>query len=156
MNITVEEIEVEDNDLLEKMVQLYLHDISKYFKIDFDSTKCEYEYDISSYFIFNKAYFIKSDDNILGFILLDINSNDDFEISEIFVLNNYKNNKVGTKAIRLIFDMYKGKFIIKVVPNSKKAEKFWENTVKDYTNNNYEIEHNGEENRIILSFVTNN
>ena len=152
MNIIIREINKFEINKLEKMMQLYLHDLSISFPLDFNSEICEYKYDIISYFQYNKAYFICADKDILGFILVDINSDNMFEISEMFVLNNYKGKGIGGIAAKKIFDLYKGKWTIKVLPNSIGAEKFWKKTVKKYTNNKYEIVHTGKYNRAEFYF----
>ncbi len=152
MDIKIEIIKEEKRKKLEKLLQLYLHDLSNSFPIDFDSDKCEYNYDLLSYFRENKAYFIKEEDNILGFVLVDINDNNTYEISEIFILNNYKGKQIGAKAVQMIFDLYKGNWIVKVVPNSILAEKFWNKVILEYTNDNYQLNHTGKYNRAEFYF----
>ena len=143
MNIELIKVNKNEKEKLEKLLQLYLHDLSIYFPLDFDSEKCEYKYDLDKYFNNDFAYFIKSDNNILGFILIDNNGESNYEISEMFVLNNYKNKKVGTISV------------IKAVPKSKIAEKFWVKVVSEYTNNNYELYHTGKYDRAELYFSNN-
>ena len=60
--------------------ELYLHDLSLYFPISFNSDVCKYDYNLDKYFEDNYAYFIKSNDNILGFVLVDDNKNGNYEI----------------------------------------------------------------------------
>ena len=144
-NIKLEKVRLEDRNKLERLLQLYLHDLSLYFPITFNS-------DIDKYFIDNYAYFIKSDNDILGFVLIDDNRNNNYEISEIFVLNNYKRNKIGKEVAIKVFDMYKGNWTIKAVPNSKVAESFWKMVVNDYTNNNYIEKYTGKYNRLEIYF----
>ena len=155
--MTIELIKVNKNEKekLEKLLQLYLHDLSIYFPLDFDSEKCEYKYDLDKYFNNDFDYFIKSDNNILGFILIDNNGESNYEISEMFVLNNYKNKKVGTISVIKAFALYKGKWTIKAVPKSEIAEKFWVKVVSEYTNNNYELYHTGKYDRAELYFSNN-
>ena len=94
MNIELEKITKSEKNKLEKLLQLYLHDLSIYFPITFDSSNCEYIYDnLDKYFTDNYAYFIKCKNDICGFILVDNNKNENYEISEMFVLNNYKGKK---------------------------------------------------------------
>lgn len=155
MEITVKEVSVNEIDKLENLMQLYLHDLSYYFPIDFNSENCKYNYDLSNYFKTNKAYFISLENKILGFILVDINSDNIFELSEMFVLNNYKRNNIGSLAAKQIFNLYKGGWVIKAVPNSIPAEKFWEKTVKSYTNNKYKILRSGKYNRVEIYFDNN-
>lgn len=155
MNIELIKVNKNEKEKLEKLLQLYLHDLSIYFPLDFDSEKCEYKYDLDKYFNNDFAYFIKSDNNILRFILIDNNGESNYEISEMFVLNNYKNKKVGTISVIKAFALYKGKWTIKVVPKSEIAEKFWAKVVSEYTNNNYELYHTGKYNRAELYFSNN-
>ena len=109
MNIDLEKITKDEKNKLEKLLQLYLHDLSMHFPITFDSSKCEYVYDnLDKYFTDNHAYFIKCDNGICGFILVNNNKNANYEISEMFVLNNNKGKKVEETADGKVFDMYKG------------------------------------------------
>lgn len=155
MNIELIKVKKNEKEKLKKLLQLYLHDLSIYFPLDFDSEKCEYKYDLDKYFNNDFAYFIKSDNNILGFILIDNNGESNYEISEMFVLNNYKNKKVGTISVIKAFALYKGKWTIKAVPKSEIAEKFWVKVVSEYTNNNYELYHTGKYDRAELYFSNN-
>lgn len=155
MNIELIKVNKNEKEKLEKLLQLYLHDLSIYFLLDFDSEKCEYKYDLDKYFNNDFAYFIKSDNNILGFILIDNNGESNYEISEMFVLNNYKNKKVGTISVIKAFALYKGKWTIKAVPKSEIAEKFWVKVISEYTNNNYELYHTGKYDRAELYFSNN-
>ncbi|MDD6272842.1 MAG: GNAT family N-acetyltransferase [bacterium] len=155
MIINLEKVRKSERKKLERLLQLYLHDLSLYFPITFDSKKCEYEYDLCKYFEDNYAYFIKSEKEIMGFILVDDNLNNNYEISEMFVLNNYKGKKVGEEAVKKIFEIYKGNWTIKAVPLSPVAEAFWKKTVDNYTNGNYSLEHTGKYNRAELYFKNN-
>lgn len=152
MNITLTKVNKNEKNLLNNLMQLYLHDLSLYFPIDFDSKTCQYKYNLESYFHNNYAYFIKMNSELIGFILIDKFTEDKYEISEIFILNNYKNQNIGKQAVNKIFDMYKGKWQIKVVPSSPKAKSFWNKTISDYTDNNYKLIHTGKYNRAEFYF----
>ena len=79
-----------------------------------------------------------------------------YEISEIFVLNNYKRNKIGKESVTKVFNLHRGNWTIKAVPNSIIAESFWKNIVKEYTNNNYIEEYTGKYNRLEIYFSNGN
>ena len=149
--IKLKQVKKQDINLLDNLMQLYLHELSNDFKIDFNNKICKYEYDLKSYFENNKAYFILYNNDIVGFILVDINE-DSFEISEIFILNNYKKQGIAKKAVYMVFNMYEGSWVVKVVPNSKTAENFWLNVIKEYTNNEFELEHVGKYKRAEFKF----
>ncbi len=154
MKIKNEIVKKAQRKVLENLLQLYLHDISLYFPMDFDSNNGIYAYDdIDNYFDNNSCYpyFIKDDMNIVGFMLIKRN-NDNIIMQEMFVLNNYKGKGIGKEAVIQIFNRLKGNWIIKSLPCSPKAENFWIKTVNDYTNNKCVIEHVGKFNRAVLTF----
>lgn len=154
MDIKVRLIKKEELLVLERLLQLYLHDISLYFPIEFDSDKGLYSYDdLSKYFNAsnNYPYFIECNNSIVGFILIDV-VDDCNIVQEIFVINNYKKLEIGKVAINKIFDTYKGKWIIKSLPKSEKAEKFWKRTIDAYTCGNYSVEKVGKYSRAVFTF----
>lgn len=59
MNITLTKVNKNEKNLLNNLMQLYLHDLSLYFPIDFDSKTCQYKYNLETYFYNNYTYFIK-------------------------------------------------------------------------------------------------
>ena len=152
--VKIEKVENKDRVILEKMLQLYLHDISLYFTIEFDDKTGIYKYDdLDKYFTneSNYAYFIRYEGNIVGFVLIDIINKQNI-IQEMFVLNNYKSKGIGKDAVINIFNQYRGNWIIRSLPNSSKAENFWNKTIKEYTNNKFEVEHVGKYNRAVFTF----
>ena len=105
--MTLERVKLKDKKILNNLIQLYLHNLSQNFKIDFDSKKGLYIYeDISKYFINDNdiPLFIKDEDNILGFILLNLSEKENV-VQELFILNNYKRLGYGKKAITEVFNM---------------------------------------------------
>lgn len=150
----LQEIKVEERILLERLFQVYYHDISADFPLDFNNETMLYDIDdLSKYFENddNKAYFIKNEDKIAGFMLVDLYE-DKNVVDQIFILNNFKKNGLARKAVFEVFDMFKGNWEIKAVPCSKRAEMFWEKVVKEYTNDNFSEDHIGRYNRAVLTF----
>ena len=152
--MNIELVNNNERKVLDNMLQLYLHDISLYFGIEFNSNTGLYQYDsLDKYFnnSNNYPYFIKINNDIAGFILLD-KVDDNMVVQEMFILNNYKNKGIGRDAIVEIFNKYKGNWIVKALPNSIKAETFWIRTIKEYTSNNCNIEYVGQYNRAVITF----
>ena len=65
---------------------------------------------------------------------------DGHSIAEFLVIPKYRRNKIGKKVAFEIFDKFRGNWEVKPSFNSQKAYLFWENTIEDYTNNNYKFE----------------
>ena len=143
------------NLIIERLMQLYLHNISLYFPMDIDQETGLYIYDdLDSYLNDAKdksAYIIKSDNSIAGFILVEFTEEKNI-IQEMFILNNFKGKGIGSKAVKELLDVHRGHWEIKSLPLSEQAELFWINTVKEYTNNKFEVEHIGKFNRAVITF----
>ena len=154
MDITLKEIELQEKDILDKLMQLYLHNISLYFPMDFNSNTGLYEYeDIDRYFNNdnNKAILILKENAIAGFMLIDLSDEKNI-VQEMFILNNYKRNGVGKTAVSMVFDKFRGNWEIKSLPCSDNAEKFWISSIKEYTKDNFNLEYVGKFNRAVLTF----
>jgi len=70
----------------------------------------------------------------------------------MFLLNNYKSKGIGKDAVINIFSQYRGNWIIRSLPNSSKTENFWNKTIKEYTNDKFDVEHVGKYNRAVFTF----
>lgn len=154
MDIKLKEIKLNQQNILENLLQLYLHNLSLDFPIEFDSNVGKYKYDdINKYFESknNKAFFIYYQNELAGFVLIDLFKELNV-IQELFILNNYKRRGIGKIAINKVFDQFKGNWEIKTVPCSKSAESFWQNVVSEYTKGNFNLEHVGKYNRAIFTF----
>ena len=114
MDITLKEIELEKKDILNNLMQLYLHNISLNFPMDFDSNTGMYGYDdIEKYFENdnNKAFFILKENEIAGFMLIDLSDEKNI-VQEMFILNNYKRKGVGKTAVSILFDKFRGNCLV--------------------------------------------
>ena len=139
-----------------------MHDITASLAMDVNEHGL-FEYNEIDYYFNNEAnhfaYFIKVDNQYAGFILIDNNfmvlekKENNYDMSEMFVLNAYKNKGIGKKVAFQIFNQYRGNWEIKPVPRSEGAKKFWERTIKEYTNGDYKIEY-PKPNRV--TFIFNN
>jgi predicted acetyltransferase len=151
MNVELEKVYNDKRYIIEKLMQLYLHELVLYFPMGFNSEICGYQYNLDKYFNDQHAYLIKDGSDILGFVFYNHYS-DIHEISEIFILNNHKGQGIGEIAAKKIFDQFRGTWVIKAVPNSIKAENFWKKTINNYTNSNYEMNRTGKHDRAVFSF----
>lgn len=153
--IELELVKKSNEKVLKNLLQLYLHNISAYFPMPFNSESGVYDYDdISKYIEKDEnsiAYFIKYEENIAGFILFD--KTEEFNVvQEMFVMNNYKRAGIGKNAVKQLFNKHHGNWEIKSLPCSEQAEKFWVSVVKEYTKNNFDVKYVGKYNRAVISF----
>lgn len=156
--IKIKKVNKNDKKILNNLLQLYLHDISIYFPIDFNSKKGIYEYSTEKYFskLSNyQAFLFKENENIVGFALIEDDNNTKL-VQEMFILNNYKSKGFGAELIIKVFDKFKGNWVIRSLPCSEKSENFWKKTIEKYTNGNYTLEHIGKYNRAVFRFNNKN
>lgn len=153
MNIKLEKVTSEEKAILYNLLQFAIYDASQYVDIDLNESGI-FDYDwFENYFIDNDrdAYFIKMGDKLIGFVMVNENLkiySNGKSIAEFLIIPSYRRKKIGKQVAITIFDMYLGNWEVEPIENSIQAYKFWQNTIKEYTNNNYE-----EKNRI---FTFNN
>ena len=146
MEIKLKKITIEDKSLLANMFQLYLYDITRFLDMEMNSHGL-YDYAYLDYYWTNpnyEAFFITVDQKIAGFALLNdefmkLDCSDSHCISEFFILNKYRKNKIGKQVVKMIFDKYRGYWEVRPIPKSPEAKEFWEKVIKEYTNDNFEI-----------------
>lgn len=153
MEIKLEKVTGEEKAILYNLLQFAIYDASQYVDIDLNESGI-FDYDwFENYFIDNDrdAYFIKMGDKLIGFVMVNENLkiySNGKSIAEFLIIPSYRRKKIGKQVAITIFDMYLGNWEVEPIENSIQAYKFWQNTIKEYTNNNYE-----EKNRI---FTFNN
>ena len=149
MDISILPILIEEKEILRNLIEKYNYDSSD---IDNDDVN---DYGLYGYKYLDHywteenryAYFIKVNNKLAGFVMIDnhlyyneIKSN--YCISEFFVLKKYRRMGVGKYVIKHIVNKYKGKWQIGYYPKNNTGKIFWNNVVKEITNEKYEIINN--------------
>lgn len=142
-----------NKSLLFNLMQLYLYDLSVYFNFKINNNGI-YEYDhFEDYFIDSNyiPYFIYSDNELVGFVLLNdyspiTNTHENIiNVSEFFILKLYRKQGLGEMTFQALLEMHKGVWTIKPAAFSKEANAFWETIINkhidsaintNYINNN--------------------
>lgn len=143
MDIKLEKVTSEEKAILYNLLQFAIYDASQYVDIDLNESGF-FNYDwFENYFTDHDrdAYFIKMDDKLIGFVMVNENLkiySNGKSIAEFLILPSYRRKKIGKQVAITIFDMYLGNWEVEPIENSIQAYKFWQNTIKEYTNNNYE------------------
>lgn len=146
MKLEVKKIEKKDKSVLANLFQLYMHDITQDLHMDINEHGL-FDYDYIDYFFSKDGYMpfmIYVDDKIAGFVLIDLDfmvlegKEDEYNLSEMFILNGYKGKGIGKKVAFIIFDMFLGTWEVKPVPRSLRAKTFWEKSINEYTKGKFE------------------
>lgn len=72
-------------------------------------------------------------------------------IAEFLIIPQYRRKHIGKKVAIEIFEKYKGYWEIEPIKNSNEAYSFWEKTIEEYTNGNYNIKNNETEEIFIFN-----
>jgi len=138
MNLKLKEVLETEKTILQNLYSLYLHDLSKFTTLLDIGEQGNFEYEeIDDFWELDglTPYFILLDKDIIGFMLLlerpFLKKDYDFGINDLFILNKYKGQGLGRKAIQELFKVKKGKyFVIELIENSP-AVSFWKNVYSD-------------------------
>ncbi|GGP14889.1 GNAT family N-acetyltransferase [Oceanobacillus neutriphilus] len=144
MAVTLKEILESEKSKLRNLYSLYLHDLSKFTSMIDIGAEASFEYEsLDKLWEVDglSPYFIKLDDNIIGFILLlerpFLKKENDFGVNDIFILNKYKGKGMGKQAIEKLFQEKSGKYFVIELVENKPAISFWK---KLYTKLNIQYE----------------
>lgn len=133
MEFNLVEIKKSNLEILENLFQLYIHDISYYLQWDVDEKGRFFAYSLSEW-LDNKdnfGYLVYSAEKLCGFVMVDrefkvLNGSGALNLSEIFILNSYKNKGLATSVLNEVFARHKACWEVRPVFNSENAVKFWE------------------------------
>lgn len=156
MNYILEKVTLDKKEVLHNLLQFALYDGSKYIKNELtEHANFDYKW-FDNYFTDNdrEAYFIKNDKTYLGFVMINENlkfNNTGKSIAEFLIIPQYRRKHIGKKVAIEIFEKYKGYWEIEPIKNSNEAYSFWEKTIEEYTNGNYNIKNNETEEIFIFN-----
>ncbi|WP_391203515.1 GNAT family N-acetyltransferase [Psychrobacillus sp. L4] len=161
MTISLQLVSETEAPILRNLYALYLHDLSRF------TTNIDIEIDGFFHFEdFNffwnvegiSPYFIKNENNIIGFLLLlerpFLKKESDLGVNDIFILNKYKGKGFGSKALEKLFKEKRGKYFVIELEENLPAVSFWK---KIYEQLNIEFDEKNEivddENCLIQTFT---
>ena len=148
MDYELEKVELKDKDKLYRLLQYALYDGSQYIDNDINE-ECIFEYKwFDNYFTdpSRYAYFIKNNDEYLGFAM--VNQNLKFTkagkcIAEFLILPKYRRCHLGKRVAYEIFNKFPGDWEVQPMENNPIAYAFWKHIINEYTNGNYITKNDG-------------
>ena len=159
MKFDLVKVKEKDKNIIYNLMQLYTYELSFFEDETTNFTMLE-----SGLYVLNKyverywqeesrhPYILKCNNKLAGFVLQRFNEQNMNEIAEFFVINKYRKIGAGTFMANKMFDLYKGKWEIRTLIKNEKAQKFWRNTIKKYTNNNFEEKYIRNNSRLAFYF----
>ena len=147
MEYQLEKVTLDKKEILYNLLQFALYDGSQYIKNKLNE-KGMFNYTwFDKYFtdLDREAYFIKSSNNYLGFVMINENlkfNKSGKSVAEFLIMPQYRRNHIGKKVAMEIFNMHQGNWEVEAIENSEQAYNFWKRTIEEYTENEYEIKNN--------------
>ena len=145
MKFEIQEVKEQDKEVIYNLMQLYTYELSFFedettdFKL-LDSGLYVMSKYVEMYWTSDKRhpYILKCDNELAGFVLQRFNEDDKNEIAEFFVLNKYRRSGAGKFMANEMFELYKGPWEVRTLLKNERAQNFWRNVIREFSNNNFE------------------
>ncbi|MCB1646020.1 MAG: GNAT family N-acetyltransferase [Pseudomonadales bacterium] len=133
-----------EQPVVEALLQLYLYDFTEFENLPInDRGRFDYPYlphyweDPSRY-----PFLFRHDGKLSGFALLrydtdPVNGQQTMEMAEFFVLKNQRRQGIGEAAARRLFDLFPGKWVVRVLKSNRAAYSFWKQLISAYTKDQF-------------------
>lgn len=61
----------------------------------------------------------------------------DYELLDFYIAPPYRRSGVGRQAARLVFDLYRGEWVVFELQRNEPAKRFWRKVIREYTRGNF-------------------
>ena len=138
MNIDVLMASTGDKALIQRMMELYLHDFS-----EFDGSELNehgyFGYPYLDHYWTERGrhpFLVRVDGKLAGFVLVNRYTylpGNDRSIAEFFIMRKYRRQGVGKTAAFCIFDRLRGRWEVQEISANAPAQQFWRAVIAEYT-----------------------
>jgi predicted acetyltransferase len=140
--LTVHRATAADRAALQRMLELYQHDLSHLWDQDLDA-QGEYGYDLDRYFADANchAFVATADGHYAGFALVDqaVKAGQTGRwMDQFFILKKYRGQGLGETLARHTFQSLPGPWEVGQMPNNTQAQAFWRRVIGQHTQGCFE------------------
>ncbi len=151
MEILLEAIPLERKPVLERLLQLYLYNMTGTEEARNEEANLNEEGLFEHRWIDSywkepgrHPFFIRIDGHLAGFVLVNrhtqvISPGDGWSIAEFFVIRNYQRRGIGRRVAFRTFDQSPGKWEVRWLRNNAEANAFWPKIIGEYISGNFQI-----------------
>lgn len=143
MEISLERVGREQQSILWRLLQLYLHDMSEFTQENVD------EEGVYPYFYFDEywapasgeeryPWFIRVDGALGGFAMVRVTEAGERQMCEFFVMRRFRRLGVGSVAARMIFESIPGEWWVHQLRENRGAQTFWPQVIETVTGGQFE------------------
>ncbi|MFS0863088.1 GNAT family N-acetyltransferase [Fredinandcohnia sp. 179-A 10B2 NHS] len=157
MDIQLHPVQKQEEHVLHNLMQYYIYEFSSYLsiiKVNEDGRYDPFTLDVYWNDDYHHAYFIKVEDELAGFVLVQSEQGEKPNtINEFFVMRGYEGKGIGKVVAKEIFDRFQGNWLVTQSEKNERAKSFWRSVISKYTDGNYS-ERIDEKKRTIQEFST--
>ncbi|GGF13632.1 acetyltransferase [Halobacillus andaensis] len=135
--IILQEAKAEEEYILHNLMQFYIYEFSKYIpSIQLEDDGSYQWFNLDKYWQNDHfhAYFIKHYEELIGFALLESQSeNQPNTIEEFFIVGKYHGQGFGKIAATQLFNKYPGAWSVHQMEKNKPSQAFWKKVISRLT-----------------------
>jgi len=162
MNISLKPIPAAERDILDNLLQLYMHDFSSFSPVEID-TQGKFNYPYLNHYWQEpdrQPFFIFVEGTLAGFTLLreEVDPENGArcqDVSEFFVLRQFRRAGIGSRAAITLWDMFPGEWQVRVMKANVAAYRFWQKLIQDYSRSQFEETFSTRKSETIFLFSNN-
>ena len=131
-----------DYPTVQNMARFYIYDRTPFMQWECPEDGLYECIDFKHYFEDSacRTYLIRVKQELAGFVLLDhyqYTKPIDWNVGEFFIIAKFQGQGVAQEVMKQIFNRYRGKWSIAVMPENIRAVQFWRKSVNSYCDNDY-------------------
>ncbi len=143
--VTVRSAKRGDKAVIEDMLQAYLGEFAKFEQVEQDEDgQFIYPY-LDFYWEDPNRYpfLLCTENELAGFALCrfevdPVSGREQMEMAEFFVKPEFRRTGVGREAAAWLWNLFPGRWIVRVLKSNKRAMPFWETVIGEYTNGSFD------------------
>ncbi|BBH23254.1 acetyltransferase [Paenibacillus baekrokdamisoli] len=160
MEIVINKVSIEQKNVLENLMTLFLHDLSEYADdIKIDSSGL-HRFDVLDLFFEKEGltpFFIQAEGEIIGFILIQSGpysnpEHADYVLNSFFILRRYRRRGTGTAVASKFLELYPGRYCCAQLKSNTPAVQFWKKVYAKHKLNVVELERLDEGNLLVEQY----
>jgi predicted acetyltransferase len=157
--VTIRPAKKNEQEVIENLMQLYLHDFSEFDDVGIDSNGV-YSYPYLKFYWEDPNRFpflIGTDGKLAGFALVrkEINALGQAQTSlaEYFILRRYRKLGLGREAAGKLWDLFPGTWTVEVLESNQGGYLFWKKIISQYKEQDFEEDNNSTRARSWTTFT---
>ncbi|WP_017186352.1 GNAT family N-acetyltransferase [Alkalibacillus haloalkaliphilus] len=139
--VYLQKVQEKEENVLRNIIQFYIYEFSRYIpEIRLEHDGAYKPFSLEKYWDRDNfhAYFIKVDDELIGFALVEsATASNPNTIKEFFIMVKHRSNGYGKKIAKELFTMFPGDWKITQIKNNESAHAFWQGLIKEITNDRF-------------------